>query len=118
MLSTNKYFIQREQIDESNVHSKNIPYIGPNLLLAPEAVIDDGLLDIVIVKEEQHEDFAAYIQKLLKGKTSVFPFKTLKTQIVNIDYAGSYMHIDDELMLPLREPMTIEVRKNILQLLM
>ena len=95
----------------------NIPSIGPNLLLAPQAAMNDGLLDIVLVEEDQREDFAAYIKKIMKGKTSTFPFKTFKTNAVSIDYTGTYMHIDDELMLTLQGPITIEVRENVLEFL-
>ena len=95
----------------------NIPSIGPNLLLAPQAAMNDGLLDVVLVEEDQREDFAAYIKKIMKGKTSAFPFKTFKTNAVSIDYIGTYMHIDDELMLTLQGPITIEVRENVLEFL-
>lgn len=95
----------------------NIPSIGPNLILAPDAVINDGLLDVVIVEEDQREDFAAYIKKLMKGKSAKFRFKTCKTKHLSIDYGGAYMHVDDELVLPLKEPMTIEVRKEVLEFL-
>lgn len=92
----------------------NIPSIGPNLLLAPNASMNDGLLDVVLVEEDQREEFAAYIKKLIKGKTSSFPLKTFKTKAISIDYKGTYMHIDDELLLTLQGPITIEVRKNVL----
>lgn len=95
----------------------NIPSIGPNLILAPTAVVNDGLLDVVIVEEDQREDFAAYIQKLIKGKTADFQFKTFKTKDLRIDYAGPYMHVDDELIFTLKGPMTLEARKNVLEFL-
>lgn len=95
----------------------NTPSIGPNLILAPEAVVNDGLLDVVLVEEDQREEFAAYIKKLMKGKTSAFQFKTFKTENLTVAYTGPYMHVDDELALPMKEPMTIEVRKNVLEFL-
>lgn len=95
----------------------NIPSIGPNLILAPDAVINDGLLDVVLVEEDQREDFAAYIKKLTKGKTANFQFKTFKTKSLSIDYDGAYMHVDDELVLPLKGPMTIEAREDVLEFL-
>lgn len=35
----------------------NVPFIGPNLKLAPNADPEDGLLDVVFVEEEEREEF-------------------------------------------------------------
>lgn len=95
----------------------NIPSIGPNLILAPNALLNDGLLDVVIVEEDEREEFAAYITKLRKGKSPAFSFKTIKTENLSVAYSGPYMHIDDELVLPSKEPMTIGVRNGVLDFL-
>ena len=41
------------------VHVMNMPYVGPNVQLAPCAVLDDGLVDVVLVPESARESLAA-----------------------------------------------------------
>lgn len=93
----------------------NIPSIGPNLVLSPEATMDDGLFNVVLIEENQREEFATYIQLLIKGRDVSFTWKTFKAKALTIECDGPYMHVDDELVLPLKNPVLMEVREDVLQ---
>lgn len=96
----------------------NIQSIGPNLVLSPDAETDDGVFNVVYVAEEQREDFAAYIGQLIEEeKDPGFAYKTFKAKELTIDCASKHMHLDDELILPLKNPLILEVRENILEFL-
>lgn len=116
-----KYWLKADnQIHEGKcllLEVMNIPSLGPNLLLAPKAVTDDGLFDIVLVEEDQRSELATYIKKMIKGKDVTFPYKTLKAKEVTIDCQSLHMHIDDELVLPLHFPVLMEVRENVIEFL-
>lgn len=95
----------------------NIQSIGPNLILSPDAVTDDGLFNIVYVDEEQRSDFASYIKKRLNQEEAKFDYKSFKSNQLTIDCESTFMHIDDELVLPLKNVAILEVRENVLEFL-
>lgn len=89
--------------------------IGPNLVLAPHSKIDDALFDIVLIEENQREEFLTYIKALIDDKEVVFESKSFKAKELIVVNQSKFMHIDDELMIPMKNPLTIEVRENILE---
>lgn len=95
----------------------NIRSIGPNLTLAPDAETDDGVFDIVLIEEEQREKFAQYLQLLIEGEKATFSYKTFRTNRLSISCTSRHMHIDDELILPIKHPVVMEVRTNVLEFL-
>lgn len=96
----------------------NIQSIGPNLVLSADAETDDGLFDVVYVTEEQREAFATYIGKLIAGEQDPgFAYKTLQAAELAIDCDSQHMHLDDELIMPLKNPLVLEVRENVLEFL-
>ena len=99
------------------VEVMNIRSIGPNMVLAPDADTDDAVFDIVLLEEAQREEFAAYIKDLIndKDKELAFAMKTIKAKELIISNHSKYMHIDDELIIPMKNPLTIEIRENILE---
>ncbi|GGH09047.1 diacylglycerol kinase [Sphingobacterium alkalisoli] len=95
----------------------NIQSIGPNLILSPSAETDDGLFDVVIVDEAQREEFAQYIKELITDAEATFSWKTFKAKELTIECDSKHMHVDDELVLPLKNPLLLEVRDNVLEFL-
>jgi diacylglycerol kinase (ATP) len=95
----------------------NIPSIGPNLILSPDAVTDDGLFNIVCVEESQRTEFAEYIHMLSNNEAATFNWVTFTAKALTIDCESQYMHVDDELVLPLKNPVIFEVRENVLEFL-
>lgn len=96
----------------------NIQSIGPNLMLAPDASTADGVFDVVYVTEEQRQDFANYIQQLIDENTdAAFSYTSFQAKELTIDCGSMYMHLDDEQIMPLKNPLALEVRENVLEFL-
>ncbi|MFC6100630.1 diacylglycerol/lipid kinase family protein [Olivibacter domesticus] len=96
----------------------NICSLGPNLILAPNADIADGMFDIVLLREEQRQDFISYIGNVLTSKTKKVPWQSIQGKQIEIQWDGSWVHIDDELVrLDKSNSTQIEARPNILELL-
>ncbi|WP_447768784.1 diacylglycerol/lipid kinase family protein [Sphingobacterium faecium] len=116
-----KFWIKADdQIYEGNcilLEVMNIQSIGPNLILSPEAATDDGVFNVVYVDEEQRADFADYIKKRIDQQDVTFNYKSFEAKELTIDCESAYMHIDDELVLPLKNIAVFEVRENVLEFL-
>lgn len=96
----------------------NISSIGPNLTLAPEANVTDGIFEIVYVTESQRDDFVRYIDGLLKRKPIKFPGKIIKGQHIEVKWDGTWIHVDDQLIRQKRKiNLKIDVRTQILDFL-
>jgi diacylglycerol kinase family enzyme len=96
----------------------NICSLGPNLLLAPNADIADGLFDIVLLREEQRDDFIDYIGSVLTNKSKEAPWQSIRGKQIEIQWDGFWMHIDDELVhLDKKNNVQVEVRPSVLELL-
>lgn len=96
----------------------NICSLGPNLLLAPNADIADGLFDIVLLREEQRDDFINYIGSVLTNKLKETPWQSIRGKQIEIQWDGFWMHIDDELVhLDKKNNVQVEVRPSVLELL-
>lgn len=53
------------------IDAMNVPMMGPNLCLSPGATPFDGLLDIVLVTEDQRETLADYLHALANQKKKI-----------------------------------------------
>ncbi|AIM37121.1 hypothetical protein KO02_10785 [Sphingobacterium sp. ML3W] len=93
----------------------NIPSVGPRLLLCPEAITDDGQFNIVYVDENQRADFAAYIKKRINHEEVLFEYHSFKSRHLTLICESKHMHIDDQLVLPLKDAVTMEVRDYVLE---
>ncbi|MBK8836630.1 MAG: hypothetical protein IPO29_17980 [Anaerolineae bacterium] len=65
----------------------NVPLIGPNLLVAPDASMDDGLLDISIYPDFTKSELTAYFGKVMnQGQVSdgaIQRYRTSKLKITS-----------------------------------
>ena len=75
----------------------NIPFVGPNLELAPEADPGDGYLEVVFLKEDEREKFAAYLDARLAGKPSFLNLDVRRGRRLTVRCAEAPIHIDDEI---------------------
>jgi diacylglycerol kinase (ATP) len=73
----------------------NIPYVGANLALAPEADPRDGLFDIVTAGEAEREQLAAYLDARIAGRESRLSLPTRRGRSVEVR-GWEQMHVDDE----------------------
>lgn len=76
----------------------NIPSIGPNLLLAPDADPSDGLLDVVLVRESQRKMLQDFIMnRIAGGKNIPFPGTSIRAKEIIINIGGEFFHADDKI---------------------
>lgn len=74
----------------------NIRSIGPRLLLAPEAKVDDGALDFVGVREEHRKDLADYLLHCDGSFNADMPLEVHRFHRAEFHWHGGPMHIDDK----------------------
>src|SRR5262249_54849615 len=66
------------------LEAMNIRCIGPNLWLAPEAEVDDHLLDLVLVDEAGRKQLAAHLADRVKAKIKPLHLKVLRGKRLQI----------------------------------
>ena len=100
------------------VEVMNTRSIGPNLFLAPESRPDDGHFDVVLIAEEDKEQFAAYVADKIKGIEAPADFTTVKAREITISWEGTHVHVDDEVVKIKKETeIGIEMREGLLEFL-
>jgi len=98
------------------VEVMNIPSIGPNLLMAPNADIADGLFDIILISEDQRELIASYVDSKLNGQEIKLDLKPIRGKQLYIKWQGSDGHVDDKLLRSKDHPeLKIENDKGLLE---
>jgi diacylglycerol kinase (ATP) len=78
------------------VEVMNTKSIGPNLFLAPSADPGDGQFEVVLISEEQREQFLDYLAHKAEGNEKETYFKILRGQDIRIEWKGTTLHVDDE----------------------
>ncbi|HEY4374485.1 MAG TPA: diacylglycerol kinase family protein [Burkholderiales bacterium] len=78
----------------------NIPNIGPNLFLAPEARPDDGLLDVVMVDEHHRGELLETLADWHEGKPTPPVLPTVRGKRLRIEPIASNVHMDDKMWQP------------------
>jgi diacylglycerol kinase family enzyme len=76
----------------------NIRFVGPNVPIAPEADASDGMLDVVVIGEEDREPIMAYLKNRLNLASGVMPpLRTARASHVElVAPPGVRLHIDDK----------------------
>ena len=100
------------------VEVMNIRFIGPNMMLAPDADPGDGEFEIVLVPEAHKEKFANFILSGLMDADDAYHFHTLKGKKISIRWDGTRVHADDEMIkLEKETEVKIEVKAGALHFL-
>lgn len=74
----------------------NLRSLGPALGLAPDAVCDDGKLDLVLVRPEHRESLLAHLRRaVLEGDIALPQFEVHRTPYVRLSGQGKWAHVDD-----------------------
>lgn len=77
----------------------NIQFIGPNLKLAPNADPSDGYLEVVMLHEEDRDEFVAYLEKSINGESENNGadrfLKILRAKKIKVVWGGKTAHVDD-----------------------
>ena len=71
---------------------QNIRYIGPNLELHPEADINDGFLDVVLISSKERNKLKPYLTKAKPKRNSL---TVRHARHVQLECECSSVHIDD-----------------------
>jgi diacylglycerol kinase (ATP) len=81
------------------VEAMNIGFVGPNVPLAADAVIDDGELDLVLLREEDRERLLEYVVGRVESASALMPSLDVRRgrQVRLVPPAGWPIRIDDEL---------------------
>ncbi|MGH7797535.1 MAG: diacylglycerol/lipid kinase family protein [Candidatus Binatia bacterium] len=78
------------------IEAMNICSIGPNLCLAPNADPGDGLLDLVLVAEDQRPQMNQYLSDRTAGKTSFAALSVHQGRHLRIECDELRVHLDDD----------------------
>ncbi len=74
----------------------NIPYVGPNLFLAPDSECGDGQLDLVMAGEAERDRLSHYLETWQAEKARLAVLPTRQGKRLRVKWTGYPVHIDDE----------------------
>lgn len=79
------------------VEAMNTAATGPRLRLAPDADPSDGLLDVVVIEENNRTGLATYLANLITGHLADLPNVTVRrARRISLEWDGSPLHLDAE----------------------
>jgi len=93
----------------------NTCFIGPNLLLSTHGDPGDGKLEIVLMDENDKDDFERYLSNKINGDKSPYPYRALKGKEIKIRWSGKSAHLDDKLLkLEKEQEISISINEGVL----
>ena len=78
------------------VEAMNIPLLGPNVPLAPEADSSDGLLDLVLVTGRERSGIEDYLRARLGGAAARLELPSRRGARVVLQASPAELHVDDD----------------------
>jgi hypothetical protein len=75
----------------------NLPYIGPNLFIAPETKAGDGQLEVVLVPEAHRGRLVRYLDHWQENRERLSLLPSRRGRHLQIEWTGFPLHIDDKL---------------------
>lgn len=78
------------------VEVMNIRSIGPNLQLSCDSNPGDGEFEVILIDENQRNEFSSYVGAKLNGEEIHCMFKTLKAKQVELKWEKDLIHVDDK----------------------
>jgi diacylglycerol kinase family enzyme len=98
-IKTNELTVRLDGEDFSGryvlLEALNIRSIGPNLNLAPDAEINDGLLDIVTVPHAKRAELSRYLAGRINSGEPSLKLRRYRGHHLQIEWESSPVHIDD-----------------------
>jgi diacylglycerol kinase family enzyme len=79
------------------VAALNVGQIGPRVELAPHADPCDGLLDLVLVREDDREALGSYLDALADGERTSLHVPVRRVRRLAVGWPSEGGHLDDEL---------------------
>jgi len=86
----------------------NIRSIGPNLNLSPISDPGDGIFELVLITEDQRDDFIEYLSSKSYGYEKNTSFDVIQGKHIRMAWEGTSLHIDDEKKV-LEEPVELNI---------
>lgn len=78
------------------VEAMNTPCLGMRTCLAPQADPSDGMLDVVLVPEDERVGLVAFLAQAVAGNVASLPNVTVRrARSVRLAWDGSPMHSDE-----------------------
>jgi diacylglycerol kinase family enzyme len=78
------------------IHAMNIPSIGPNVRLAPDADWSDGYFDLVLVGVNDRMTLREYLTARIDERHPPLALPVQRGRDLRVGWTGSRVHIDDE----------------------
>ena len=75
----------------------NLPYVGPNLHLAPDIKPGDGEFEVVMVSEAERPRLVAYLEKWQENRERLAVLPSRRGKRLRLEWTGVPLHIDDKL---------------------
>ena len=75
----------------------NLPYVGPNLHLAPDSQPGDGELEVVCVTESERSRLVQYLEKWQENRQRLAVLPSRRGKRLRMEWTGFELHIDDRL---------------------
>lgn len=92
----------------------NTRFVGPNLFLAPEADTGDGLLDVVMVRDDERALLHEHLAHWQRGALQPLPLPCSRGRALKLQWTGFDLHVDDRQWPPeddrARDDAVIEIR--------
>ncbi|HLS86784.1 MAG TPA: diacylglycerol kinase family protein [Burkholderiales bacterium] len=74
-----------------------LPYVGPNLYLAPDTTLGDGTLDIVMVSEGERGRLRNYLEHWQDNRERLAVLPSRRGRCLRFEWTGFPFHVDDVL---------------------
>lgn len=75
----------------------NLPFVGPNLYIAPDNKAGDGQLEVVMVPESKRGPLVRYLDHWHENRARPFLLPSRRGKHLQIEWTGFALHIDDKL---------------------
>jgi diacylglycerol kinase (ATP) len=75
----------------------NLPFIGPNLYIAPDTKAGDGQLEVVLVPESHRARLVRYLDHWQENRERLSLLPSRRGKHLQIEWTGFALHIDDKL---------------------
>ena len=75
----------------------NLPFIGPNLYIAPDTKAGDGQLEVVLVPESRRARLVRYLDHWHENRERLSLLPSRRGRHLQIEWTGYALHIDDKL---------------------
>jgi diacylglycerol kinase (ATP) len=74
----------------------NTPSFGPRLNLSPGSDPGDGNFEVVMVPEEDRQNFLDYLEGRITDHNEVYNIQTVRGKHIKISWVGNQAHVDDQ----------------------